>query len=173
MTTNEKFKHWRERELKIDGKKRPSGTRLANYLNQMIEKEYEARGEIIPAGARIFQPNIVALEKGDLSEHIFDKIVNAIYKYMDVPQDYFGSYDDLRNPGEQIVSEPSVPYRTKIQELQEVVIALLKRNGDLEREKFEISQEILAITIENATLRQAVSALQAEIARIGARGDSA
>lgn len=113
---------------------------LAETLNKKINADIPQDD---PRHYAIHQPDLNKVENDRASKFVFDKIVNAIYNYMDVENGYFGEYEDTSKTAEGYVEEPANPYvhlyegiklRDRIIELMEEKETLMARVSELEAE---------------------------------------
>lgn len=147
MKPHEKLLAWRKNEAKL------SIRGLVDMLEQTMAPHFP---DGFPRGERIHLRDISEAERGMPS--MFEKVANAIYKYMAVPEGYFGTlrvsvreYEDLEGK--------SIEYRDRTLELQEQLIEEKSRVIELERSRFDLQAQIHTLQMEN-------EALKAELARL-------
>lgn len=109
---------------------------LAEMLNSKINADIPADD---PHHYVIHQPDLNKVESGRASKLIFYKIVNAIYKYTDVEEGYFGEYQEIvpETTGDEQASpyvylHEGIKLRDRIIELMEEKELLMARVSELE-----------------------------------------
>lgn len=136
MKAHEKLKQWREADLGI------STRELANVLQEKMKPDFPKGFQ---RGEEIFQSDIVLAEKGT-SRKRYEKVVAAIYKYMDVDKGYFGSFVKVK-PQEMLsaAAGDKEECRNKIMELQSKLIEAHETIIALSREKVALMEELAGL----------------------------
>ena len=138
MLANEKLHQWRITDKAWTQKA------LRDILYQAMVKDYPKTKfpNGIPKGIRVSQPDIHHAEKGT-SQVKFEKVAQAIYKYLDVPTGYFGemlSQEIIE--ALDIINEPGSPYLARERSMERELLEAYRRIADLERERATLIQEL-------------------------------
>ena len=107
-------------------------------------------------GEKVFQSDIVLAEKGE-SRKRFEKVTEAIYKYLDVPQGHFGKFisihaeetPSMAEARSEEYSRHSMDLQTRLMDAYETInqlnlekVELLKKNFELEKEVLELRRKL-------------------------------
>lgn len=147
MKAHQKLKNWRENDMGM------STHDLANLLEEKMKPDFPNG---FKRGEKIFQSDIVLAEKGD-SRKRFEKVSEAIYKYLDIQDGFFGKFvavhpDDVFSVADMRTEEyrkQSMELQTRLLDAHEAInqlnlekIELLKRNFELQTEVMELKRKV-------------------------------
>ncbi len=133
MKAHKNLKNWREADMGL------STRDLAELLLEKMKVDFP---DGFGRGQEIFQSDIVHAEKG-MSRKRFDKVATAIYKYLDVPEGFFGNFVKVKP--EEIISdfnEKNLEFRGQMMELQTRLIDAYETINSLNNEKIQMLNEI-------------------------------
>lgn len=144
-----KLKLWRENEMGL------STYDLADTLEKKMQPDFP-KG--FKRGEKIFQSDVVLAEKGQ-SRKRFEKVVNAIYKYMNVEPGYFGKFVPAPKSDEPLSEEgANNEYRKQTLELHKRLLEAHEAINRLNVEKIELLQKNFDLQTENIELKRRLEA---------------
>lgn len=139
-----KLKSWREQ----------MGFSTYDLAEKLEEKMSPDFPKGFKRGEKIFQSDVVLAEKGQ-SRKRFEKVVNAIYKYMDVEPGHFGKFVPAPKSDEPLSEEgTNDEYRKQTLELHRRLLEAHESINRLNMEKIELLQRNFDLQTENIDLKR-------------------
>jgi len=146
MSAHQKLKQWREDDIGM------STYELADILEEKMKPDFP---DGFKRGEKIFQSDIVLAEKGN-SRKRFEKVAEAIYKYMDIPAGYFGKFVAAQHPDEiaSIAEGRNDEFRQQTIDLHIRLLDAHETINRLNMEKVELLQRNFELQTENMDLKR-------------------